>query len=103
MVSAQGRAFGAARGAALVLWSSPGLLLVLASLFWALNPIVGRAVRKLITPLSLAFWRWVIALLSVLGFAWRHIWADRQILRESSRLLGLLGFFGVGLFAYIVY
>ncbi|QGN56307.1 EamA family transporter [Novosphingobium sp. Gsoil 351] len=85
------------------MWNSPTLLLCLASFFWALNPIVGRAVRDLISPLSLAFWRWVIALMFVLPLAWRHIGADRQILRVSWRLLGLLGFFGVGLFAYVVY
>ncbi len=91
------------RMAASAMWKSPTLLLCLASFFWALNPIVGRGVRELISPLSLAFWRWVIALLFVLPFAWRHIRADRQVLRESRWLLGLLGFFGVGLFAYVVY
>jgi len=91
------------RNVASAMWNSPTLLLCLASFFWALNPIVGRAVRELISPLSLAFWRWVIALLFVLPFAWRHIGADRQVLRESRQLLGLLGFFGVGLFAYVVY
>ena len=102
-MSTPGRPFGAARGGALALWSSPSLLLILASLFWALNPIVGRAVRDLVSPLSLAFWRWVIAFLFVLPFAWRQLKADCQTLHEASLPLGLLGFFGVGLFGYVVY
>jgi len=85
------------------LWGSPFLLLALASLFWALNPIVGRAARDLLSPLSLAFWRWVVALLFVLPFAWRHVVADRRVLRESWLMLTELGVFGVGLFAFIVY
>lgn len=84
-------------------WDSPFLLLSLASLFWALNPIVGRAARDLLSPLSLAFWRWVVALLFVLPFAWRHVVADRRVLRESWPMLTVLGVFGVGLFAFIVY
>lgn len=84
-------------------WDSPFLLLSLASLFWALNPIVGRAARDLLSPLSLAFWRWVVALLFVLPFAWRHVVADRRVLRESWPMLTVMGVFGVGLFAFIVY
>lgn len=84
-------------------WNSPSWLLSLASLFWALNPIVGRAARDLLSPLSLAVWRWAVALLFVLPFAWRHVIADRRVLREAWLVLALLGFFGVGVFAYFVY
>ncbi|OWQ92802.1 permease [Sphingopyxis bauzanensis] len=97
------RRFSAWREVRAAVWSSPTLLLCLASFFWALNPIVGRAARDLISPLSLAFWRWVVAFLFVLPFAWRHIKNDRQTLRESWPGLVLLGFFGVGLFSYLVY
>ena len=41
----------------------PYLLLTLTSLFWAGNFVVGRAIRADVPPLSLAFWRWTIALL----------------------------------------
>src|SRR3546814_19255800 len=34
-------------------WGSAGLLLCAASLFWALNPIVARAVHHLVTPLGM--------------------------------------------------
>ncbi|KJS38879.1 MAG: permease [Hyphomonas sp. BRH_c22] len=85
------------------IWASPTLLLCVASLCWALNPIIGRAVRDLVSPSSLAFWRWAVAFLCVLPFAWRHLKADRQTLRDSWLFLTLLGFFGVGFFSYIVY
>lgn len=86
-----------------VLWRSPALLLCLASLFWALNPIVGRAARDLLTPVSIAFWRWVIALVLVLPFAWRHIRSDLPTVRRSWPFLVALGAGGLGLFAYLVY
>ncbi|CCA92479.1 DMT family transporter [Novosphingobium sp. PP1Y] len=84
-------------------WGSPFLLLSLASLFWALNPIVGRAARDLLSPLSLAFWRWLVALLVLLPFAWRHVVADRKVLCQAWPMLTVLGVFGVGVFAYIGY
>ena len=91
------------RGAGSAVWNSPTLLLCLASIFWALNPIIGRAARDLISPLSLAFWRWVVAFVVLLPFAWRHIKGESEVLRKSWLGLGLLGFFGVGLFSFIVY
>ncbi len=45
----------------------------------------------------------MVAFLFVLPFAWRHIMDDRQSLRESWPVLMPLGFFGVGLFSYLVY
>jgi drug/metabolite transporter (DMT)-like permease len=91
------------RCSAPAMWNSPTLLLCVASVCWAMNPIIGRAVRDLASPLSLAFWRWMVAFLCVLPFAWRHLKVDVQTLRASWLLVTLLGFFGVGLFAYIVY
>ena len=44
----------------------PYLLLTLTTLFWSGNMVVGRAIRDDVPPLSLAFWRWTIALLLTL-------------------------------------
>lgn len=84
-------------------WQSPALLLCLASLFWALNPIIGRAARDLLSPVSLAYWRWVIALACVAPFAWRHFRADLPAVKRSWPFLTALGTVGLGLFAYLVY
>jgi drug/metabolite transporter (DMT)-like permease len=46
--------------------------LTLAFLFMALNVIVGRAAHTEIPPLCLSFWRWLVASLLFLPFAWRH-------------------------------
>lgn len=85
------------------LWRSPALLLCAASLFWALNPIVGRAVRDLISPLALSFWRWAIAALVVLVFAWPHLRRDTREIVRSWKVLMLLGLIGIGVFTTVVY
>ena len=85
------------------LWDTPTLLLCLASFFWALNPIVGRAIRNDLAPATIGFWRWLIAATCVLPFAWRHLRGDLPIISRSWTFLGFLGFFGVGVFSLLVY
>lgn len=84
-------------------WNTPPALLVLAAVFWGLNPIVGRAVHELISPLSLAFWRWVIALAVLLPFALPHLIRDLGTLRQNFAFLLALGMVGVGIFSFLVY
>lgn len=48
---------------------SPHVLLALTALFWAAHWIVARAVHPHVTPVSLAFWRWVSALALLAPFA----------------------------------
>ena len=47
----------------------PYLLLVLATLFWSGNFVLGRAVSAHIPPIGMAFWRWVGALAVLLPFS----------------------------------
>lgn len=77
---------------------SPYLLLTLSSLFWAGNWIVGRGIRAEVPPVTLSFWRWVIALVCILPLAWPHLRRDAPALRAAWPWIGLLGLFGV--FAY---
>jgi drug/metabolite transporter (DMT)-like permease len=79
------------------------LLLALASLFWAGNWVIGRALRDAIDPITLNFWRWLIAALVLAPFAWPAIAANRAAIRRSAGLLLLLAFLGVALFQTLVY
>lgn len=94
---------GARRPIVDLLWGSAPLLLCAASLFWALNPVIGRAVRDLISPVALSFWRWTVALLVVLVFAWPHLRRDAHLIRRNWKILVTLGLIGIGFFATIVY
>ncbi|PNU02445.1 DMT family transporter [Novosphingobium guangzhouense] len=79
------------------------LLLGLVMLFWAGNSITGRAVRDDIPPFTLAFGRWLIAVLLLLPFAARQAWAERAALAAGWRWIAALGFLGIVCFNSFVY
>lgn len=84
--------------------ANPYLLLTLSVLSWSSNMVLGRAIRGDIPPLTLSFWRWVIAGLCVLPFALPHLRQQWPLLRQGWRpllVLGLLGIGGYNAFAYL--
>ncbi len=81
----------------------PYLLLTLTVLFWSGNMVVGRAIRDDVPPLSLAFWRWAIALALTLPFALPHLRTQWPLLKRGWRALVVLGLLGVGGFNTLAY
>lgn len=84
----------------------PGLAyvgLVLTPLFWAGNAVVARGTVDAIPPLSMAFWRWVIALAILLPFGLPGIWRHRQIIRQRLGSMLALATFSVGAFNSLLY
>jgi drug/metabolite transporter (DMT)-like permease len=79
------------------------LFLVGASLFWAVNFVVGEVVVRTINPLSLTFLRWAgaaILLVIIAQVIERPDW--RAVLRRwpTLLLLGVVGLLGYGLLLY---
>ncbi|MEW4466643.1 DMT family transporter [Parasphingorhabdus sp. JC815] len=91
------------RKMASALWSNAYVLLSFTALFWAGNSIVGRAARDLTPPVSLAFWRWSLALLLLLPLAWPHLKRDWPTLKANWRIMLLLGILGIGAFNTLLY
>jgi len=87
---------GSSRGAAF-------LLLALASLFWAGNWVIGRALRDSFEPVALNLWRWTVAALALAPFALPRLRPHWPAVRRSIGLLVLLAFLGVALFQSLVY
>jgi drug/metabolite transporter (DMT)-like permease len=85
------------------LLSAAWLPLALAVLFWSGNALLGRALRDDIAPVALAFWRWAVAAVLVLPFAWRHLVRDRRVLLEAWRPLLALSVLGVASFNTLLY
>ncbi len=83
--------------------SLPHLLLILTVLMWSGNFIAGRALRDEVDPVTLIFWRWVIALLLLLPFGMPSLARSWPAIREHWRVLLGLAVTGVGLFHYCVY
>ena len=85
------------------LHASPYLLLSLTSLFWSLNWVIGKALVGIVTPLTLTFFRWLVAVGVMLPFAWPQLRAHWPLIRARWKLIVWLGFWGTGLhnaFAY---
>ena len=82
---------------------SPYFLVTFAMFLSASNLIVGRAVVDHIPPVALCFWRWTIAFLFLLPFAWSPLRVQYRALFGAWKLLALLGFFGITGFFVIVY
>lgn len=81
----------------------PYLLLTLASLFWAGNWVVGRAMRNEIPPVAMGFWRWAVALLILLPFAAPELKRNWHVVRANWFTLTLLGSLGATLFNTMIY
>lgn len=79
------------------------LLLAIATLCWAGNFIVGRAMHAEIPPVTLTFWRWVVAGAVLLPFAAPSAWRLRTELCRHWGLLLMLAATGVVLFHLFVY
>lgn len=85
------------------LFSPALLMLLLPPLFWAGNFIIGRAVRDTIPPMTLSLWRWVIAMIFILPFAWKYIKRDYRQYFMYRWLLVRLSLAGVVAFNSLVY
>ncbi|MCK4378265.1 MAG: DMT family transporter, partial [Deltaproteobacteria bacterium] len=81
----------------------PFLLLILATLCWGANFVVGRALNNDIPPLAFNFWRWTIALVFLLPFSGFKVWQYRRIVRRHLPLIIMLSCTGVAGFNSLIY
>lgn len=82
---------------------APATLLSLTSLFWAGNMVIGRAVAGTMSPVGLAYWRWVIVIAVLAPFCWREVLARRVLLVRSWRIMLLLSVMSTGLYNALTY
>ena len=83
--------------------NQPYLLLSFTALFWAGNAIVGRLAAGHIPPVTLAFLRWALALLTILPFAWIHFRRDWPVIRSRLGLMTMLSVTGISAFNTLQY
>lgn len=77
--------------------------LVLTPLFWAGNAVLARATVDSIPPLSMSFWRWVIALAILLPIGLPGMWRHRQVIRDRFGSMLALATFSVAAFNSLLY
>lgn len=78
-------------------------LLIAPPLFWAGNVVIGRIVRDDIGPMSLSFWRWVIAFCCLLPFTYQYIKRDWHLYKKHFGFILKTALVGVTSFNSLVY
>lgn len=78
-------------------------LALVAVVIWSGNFIVARDVIKQIPPISLNFFRWLIASLLLAPFAWRSTRRAWPMIRNNIHYLFWVSLLGVSLFNSFVY
>lgn len=74
-----------------------------ATIIWAGNFIAARALAWQIPPCQFNFWRWVIAFIVLLPFAWRHLARDLSLARRHYAYISLMAIIGVTLMNTFIY
>lgn len=82
---------------------APVLLLVIPPLCWAGNVVLARSVIHTIPPIGLAFWRWALAFLLLMPFAWPHMKTDWSLFLRHWKMMAGLSVFGIAAFNTLLY
>lgn len=79
------------------------LLVVAATVIWSGNFVVARALTNTVPPVTLAFLRWLVAVLVLLPFAIGIGAREGRTVLKHLGYLSLVGFLGVTMFNTLVY
>ncbi len=74
-----------------------------ATAIWSANFIIARGLSDSISPITLAFWRWIVAVLVFLPFALKKLILEWSIVKKHIPYLILTAFLGITTFNTLVY
>ena len=74
-----------------------------ATAIWSGNFIIARGLNESIPPVSLAFWRWVVAVIVFLPFALKPLITEWDILRKNIFYLCITALLGITIFNTLIY
>ena len=81
-----------------------GLIFALgATALWSGNFIIARGLSDSIPPITLAFWRWMVAVLVFLPFALKPLISEWEIIKDNKFYLAVTSFVGISLFNTLIY
>ncbi len=78
-------------------------LAIFATVVWSGNFIISRGVNQQIGPVSLAFYRWLMATVIISPFAWKKYIAEKKLVRDNWKYLAWVSLSGIALFNTCVY
>jgi drug/metabolite transporter (DMT)-like permease len=76
---------------------------ICATAIWSGNFIIARGLTENISPISLAFCRWSVAVAVFVPFALKSLLAERKVLKKHLPYLCLTAFLGVTIFNTLIY
>ena len=79
------------------------LMVAVAPLCWAGNIVLAKGVATMIPPVALAFWRWTVAFLVLLPFAWPIVKKDWPKALAGWKIMAMLAMFGITGFNTLLY
>ncbi|HNX22414.1 MAG TPA: DMT family transporter [Spirochaetota bacterium] len=74
-----------------------------ATIIWSGNFIIARGVHDAIPPVSLSFFRWLVAFAVIAPFSIKSFISDFTVIRRSYKYIILISFLGITLFNTLVY
>lgn len=74
-----------------------------ATAIWSANFIIARGLSSSISPISLAFWRWVVAVIVFLPFALKQLIAEWGIIKKNILYLAITALLGITTFNTLLY
>lgn len=78
-------------------------LAVLATIIWSGNFVISRAINQQIPPVSLAFYRWILATLLIAPLAYQQFKEQKKIIVQHWKYLFCVSMSGIALFNTFVY
>lgn len=79
------------------------LLLILTTLFWAGNFVLGRAMHLVLPPIIMAELRWTLALIILLPFLIPRLIKHKTVILTNWKILTILSIFSVTCFNTFIY
>ena len=76
---------------------------VIAVLIWSLNIAITRYVADFISPVSISFYRWIIAFVLLTPFILPKAWQQRHLVQQHLVKLAILSAFGMVLYQGLAY
>lgn len=76
---------------------------LIAVLIWSVNIVVTRYAVDIIAPMSMSFYRWLLAWLLLTPFVLPHVWRQRHSLKPYLGHLAVLGLFGMVCYQGLAY
>ncbi len=76
---------------------------ILAVLIWSMNIAVTRYVTDYISPVSISFYRWVVAFIILTPFMLPKVWQQRQLIQQHLGQFAVLSAFGMVLYQGLAY